>query len=156
MPIEIDVPGFGSLKISHLVCDYNGTLACDGRLLQGVGEVLEKLSRFLTIHVVTADTFGRASKELEGLPLRLTILGNGHEREAKARLVSSLEGGVVAIGNGANDLSMMEAADLAIAVMECEGLYAPLLSKCHIVVRRALDALGLLLEPARIKATLRF
>ncbi len=156
MPIEVDVPGFGFLRLSHLVCDYNGTLACDGRILPGVKERLRGLSPLLKIHVVTADTFGRAVRELAGLPLRLTILEGGGEREAKARYISSLAGGVVVLGNGANDLSMVEAADLAIAVMEGEGLYAPLLSRCHIVVGKVLEALELLLSPARIKATLRF
>ena len=37
--IEIDVPGFGALRLEHLVLDYNGTLACDGMLLEGVHEI---------------------------------------------------------------------------------------------------------------------
>ena len=156
MPIEIDIPGLGLLRLSHLVSDYNGTLARDGILLPGVKEALAELSRCLAIHVVTADTFGMASGQLEGLPIRLTILKGEGEREAKARLVSSLEGGVAVLGNGANDLAMIDAAQLAIGVLEGEGIYAPLLTRCHIVARGALDALGLLLNPVRIKATLRF
>ena len=38
--IEIDVPGYGRLSLSHLVLDYNGTLAVDGELLPGVAPVL--------------------------------------------------------------------------------------------------------------------
>ncbi len=34
--LEIDIPGKSTLKLSHLVLDYNGTVACDGHLLPGV------------------------------------------------------------------------------------------------------------------------
>ena len=33
--LRTDIPGFGSLRIEHLVLDYNGTLALDGRMLPG-------------------------------------------------------------------------------------------------------------------------
>ncbi len=156
MPIRIDIPGFGLLELSHLVSDYNGTLARDGVLLPGVGEALERLSEILEIHVITADTFGMASSQLGRLPLDLVILKGGGEREAKARLVRSLGGGVAVLGNGANDQAMMEVATLAVAVLEGEGLYAPLIGKAHVVVGKALDALELFLNPTRLKATLRF
>lgn len=155
MPIEIDIPGFGFLRLSHLVSDYNGTLALDGRLIPGVREGLSKVASFLKVHVVTADTFGRVTEELRGLPVDLFILDPGHERESKARFVSSLEGGVAVLGNGSNDLLMMEKGHLAIAILEGEGLYAPLLTKAHVVMRNPVDALGLFLEPERLKATLR-
>ena len=156
MPIEVEIPGFGLLSLSHLVSDYNGTLARDGVLLPGVRETLAAVSEKLSVHVVTADTFGMASRELQGLPLSLTILGEGSERNAKARLVSFLEGGVAVLGNGANDLSMMEMADLAVAVLEGESLYAPLLERCPLLARGAVEALELFLNPTRLKATLRF
>ena len=34
--IDVAIPGFGRLALEHLVCDYNGTLARDGVLLDGV------------------------------------------------------------------------------------------------------------------------
>lgn len=155
MPIEIDIPGFGFLRLSHLVSDYNGTLALDGRLIPGVREGLLKVASFLKIHIITADTFGRATEELRGLPVDLFILDPGHERESKGRFVSSLEGGVAVLGNGSNDLSMMEKGDLSIALLGGEGLYPPLLTRAHVVMRSAVDALGLFLKPERLKATLR-
>ena len=33
--LELQVPGFKDLCLKHLVLDYNGTLACDGRPLKG-------------------------------------------------------------------------------------------------------------------------
>ena len=58
--MELAIPGFGRLRLEHLVLDYNGTLAVDGRPLPGVKARLKRLARSLRIHVVTADTFGKA------------------------------------------------------------------------------------------------
>ena len=51
--IEVNIPGFGDLALEHLVLDYNGTLALDGKLLPGVTEVLGALEKELAIHIVT-------------------------------------------------------------------------------------------------------
>lgn len=56
--IDISIPGFGDLSLAHLVLDYNGTLAADGRLLTGVAPRLARLVQELQVHVLTADTFG--------------------------------------------------------------------------------------------------
>jgi len=42
--ITVDIPGFGEVAVEHLVCDYNGTLACDGKLLPEVASLFEQLS----------------------------------------------------------------------------------------------------------------
>ncbi len=42
--IEVNVPGFGNLRLQHLVLDYNGTLSRDGGLLEGVREALLALA----------------------------------------------------------------------------------------------------------------
>jgi len=47
--LSVQVPGFGTLRIAHLVLDYNGTLARDGRLLRGVKVRLERLARSLRV-----------------------------------------------------------------------------------------------------------
>ena len=33
----IEIPGFKRLFLANLVLDYNGTLACDGKLINGAG-----------------------------------------------------------------------------------------------------------------------
>jgi len=81
--LAIDIPGFGDLRLEHLVLDCNGTLAEDGKLLDGVAPALRELSAKLTIHVITAGTFGRAAEELAGLPLQLVVLRNGDQAKAK-------------------------------------------------------------------------
>jgi hypothetical protein len=42
--IDVAIPGFGRLALEHLVCDYNGTLARDGVLLDGVAARLTALA----------------------------------------------------------------------------------------------------------------
>ena len=63
--LQIDIPGLGSLQLKHMICDYNGTLAVDGRLIDGVAERLEVLGCKLAMHVVTGDTFGISYRELD-------------------------------------------------------------------------------------------
>jgi soluble P-type ATPase len=73
--IEIIIPGYRSLHIQHLVMDYNGTLAQDGLLLEGVRPRLESLVGLLHLHVITGDTFGIARVQLNWLECELGHLG---------------------------------------------------------------------------------
>ena len=59
--IEIAIPGRGEYRLSHLVLDLNGTLALDGKLIEGVAERLRRLNESLKLFVVSANTFGSAS-----------------------------------------------------------------------------------------------
>ena len=75
--IEIEIPGFKKLQLKYLVMDYNGTLAIDGKLIEGVENRLYALADHLEIHVITADTFGLVKTYLENFPildLRLALL----------------------------------------------------------------------------------
>ena len=42
--IAVDIPGYRELRLEHLVLDYNGTLAEDGKLLPGVATTLQALA----------------------------------------------------------------------------------------------------------------
>jgi soluble P-type ATPase len=154
--IEISIPDFGELQLEHLVLDYNGTLAVDGRLLFGVRERLERLARQLTIHVITADTFGKAADYLAGMPCQLDILPPGRQDEAKRDFVQEL--GVercVCVGNGRNDRLMLQEAALGIAVLQEEGAATATLMAADIVSPDIQSALELLMQPLRLIATLR-
>jgi soluble P-type ATPase len=154
--LSVSIPGFGELRLVDLVCDFNGTLAHDGRLLPGVGEALADLAADLRVHVVTADTHGSAAEELLGFPVRLEVLPPAGQARAKRAFVERLgEGGVVALGNGRNDREMLAAAALGIAVLQREGAAPETLARADVVVASALDALALLRNPRRLVATLR-
>jgi soluble P-type ATPase len=154
--IRVDIPEFGPLRVAHLVLDFNGTLAVNGKLLPGVNSRLLRLAARVRIHVVTADTYGKAQAALRGVPCKLTILVGGSEDRAKAAYVRRL-GALrsVCIGNGRNDRLMLRQAALGIAVIHAEGAALASIVESDIVVNDVRDALDLLLEPARVIATLR-
>ncbi len=150
------IPGWKTLQIRYLVCDYNGTLATDGKMLAGIAEKIKTLSESFEIHVVTADTFGLAARELEGLPCRLKILPKENQAEAKKAYVKALGAeNTVAIGNGRNDRLMLQEAALGIVLIQEEGAATATLAAADVVCPSAADAFGLLLHPKRLTATLR-
>ncbi len=154
--IAIDIPGFRALRLAHLVLDYNGTLAADGELLPGVAAAIAALAAQMHIHVITADTFGRAARELASLPVDLVITAATAQAEAKFDFVTALGAdNVVAIGNGRNDRRMLEAAALGIALIQREGASAETLCGADVVATDVLHALDLLRRPQRLVATLR-
>jgi len=125
----------------------------DGALLPGVGERLQRLAGELHITVLTADTFGTSRVQMKDLPVKVQVIGDGIE---KAAVVAAMNPGeVIAIGNGRNDIPMMEVAGLAIAVLGPEGAASGLLRSADIMTRDIVDALDLILHPLRLKATLR-
>lgn len=151
----IPIPGRGELALRHLILDYNGTIAEDGRLIDGVRERLELLKDKLEISLVTADTHGSAARECEGLPLAVSTFPTENVAGIKAEEVRRKSGGVVCIGNGFNDILMSDASDLSICVIGTEGCCGALFAHADIVVTSILDALDLLVKPDRIRATLR-
>ncbi len=154
--ITVDIPGYRSMKLAHLVMDYNGTLAVDGEIEPGVAPALEKLAMHLKIHVITADTFGLAAKRLAGSPVELSVLPPGEQDAAKLNYVNDLGcAGTVAVGNGRNDRLMLKAAGLGIAVILDEGAAFETLAAADVVCQGILPALELLVHPLRLTATLR-
>jgi len=155
--IEIKIPNFGDLKLEHLVLDYNGTLALDGKLLVGVENRLIRLSKNLQLHILTADTFGNAASHLKGIPGNLHILKNDNEALQKEDYVKQLSPErVVAVGNGNNDRNMLKIAALGIAILGTEGCALSAIQAADIVVTDINHGLELLLNPLRCKATLRY
>lgn len=159
--ITIDIPGFGPRHITTLLADYTGTISRTGRLAEDVKESLLKLSRVLVIHVITADTFGMAEKELAGIPVQFFRLSGEHQDVQKRQYGESI--GLrqcVVLGNGNNDRRLLRAAKetggIAIAVDNGEGCATDALLGSNLFIVGAVNALNLLLEPKGCKATLRY
>jgi len=154
--LKISIPGYGELRLEHLVLDYNGTLACDGEVLDGVEQSLEMLAGDLEIHVVTADTFGKVRSRMTSSPAKVVILPREGQDVGKRVYVEQLGAErVVAIGNGRNDRLMLKEAALGIAVVEREGAAAETLMAADVVCPSILAAFELLQNPLRLTATLR-
>lgn len=154
--IELNIPGRGILRLEHLVSDVNGTLAVDGQIIEGLTRSLRSLRDRLTVHLLTADTHGRQHLIDQQLGLRAVRIRPGNEGEQKAAYVRQLGiEGVVAIGQGANDAAMLQAAGLGICVLSKEGTALATIQAADIVVPDIYAALELLEKPIRIVATLR-
>ena len=167
--LEIDIPGTGNMRLTDLVLDYNGTIACKGMLISGVKERLQTLCQKLTVHIVTADTFGTAqniirssfAKELAAGRICIEVLPAPEERscdEAQAKL-AILEAigpaSCCAMGNGRNDVLMLKAAALSFCILDGEGCAPQAFASAKIAVRDILSALELLLDTRCCIATLR-
>ncbi|MDD2582374.1 MAG: ATPase P [Desulfuromonadaceae bacterium] len=154
--MKIDIPGFGTLDLKYLVLDYNGTIARDGKLLSNLDKTLEELSGHFSIHVLAADASGTAERELAGLPCTVQLFTGEQITEQKVRYIHDLGAEqVVCIGNGSDDRLMLKAARLGVVVLEGEGSAVCAIQHADIISRSIYDAMGLLMIPQRIIATLR-
>jgi soluble P-type ATPase len=159
----LDIPGRQRIELEHLVCDFNGTLAEDGCLWEGLAWRVTRVAAVLQMHVLTADTYGTAERAAALLqeacdasrvsgPVWARVASGIEKEEYVQRLGPQ---SVVAIGNGSNDVAMLRAAALSICVMGSEGACTQALLACQLVVTNPIDALDAVLRPSRLTATLR-
>ncbi len=153
--ISIEIPGRDTINVEHLVLDYNGTIAEDGKLIDGVEERMRALKDLVEIHVLTADTYGTVRAQCDHIGIKVETFPRAGAAECKLEIVQTLGENVMCVGNGYNDVLMFDAAGLSVAVIEREGTYAGLIAHADIVTKSILDAFDLLLYKDRMRATLR-
>jgi P-type E1-E2 ATPase len=153
MALTIEIPGRPQLAIEHLLLDLNGTLTDRGALIDGVAERLSQLERQLNLHALSADTFGTLDELASELHISAQRISSGAEKRAFLEALGPQR--CAAIGNGTNDVSMLGAAALGIAVIGPEGASLAALTAADVVCRSILEALDLLLDERAIVATLR-
>ena len=154
--ISITIPGYKKLQLKHIVLDYNGTLAFDGQIIKGVKKCLGMLSDKLKVHVLTANTFGKAGSMLEGVSCELSTLPVDDQHIGKLDYVKQLGSEhTVCIGNGRNDRMMLKESALGIAVVLGEGAAMETLLSSDVICTDIVSALELLANPLRLIATLR-
>ncbi|MGB9641463.1 MAG: HAD family hydrolase [Anaerolineales bacterium] len=154
--IELNIPGFGQFQIEHLVCDLNGTLAQDGKLLEGIPRILRTLRDRLTVHVLTADTRGNHQIIELQLGMPVSLIQRGNEDQQKADYIMRLDPQkVIAIGQGQNDTQMLKNAAIGICVLSNEGTSISALNAADILAKDIYQALELIEKPLRLVATLR-
>jgi len=155
--IELEIPGFGNVKLEHVVTDFTGTLSFNGKLIPGVKEKLNDLAQLLTIHVLTSDTFGTARAELSDVKCDVHVLeGEFHDLQKEEYVERLGTTSVVAFGNGNNDRKMLRVARIGIAVTEGEGSAVDILMAADVHVTGIINGLDLLLNTKRLTATLRY
>jgi len=154
--ISVSVPGWGDLDIEYLVVDYNGTCAFDGKIKENVKEMLEKVSRYIKVFIITSDTYGNIDTEGNTIGFSIIKVGKEGSGAEKAKIIKELgPEKIVAIGNGSNDVLMLKEAALGIGVIGEEGCSKEILKEADFIVKNITDALSTLLHPERIVATLR-
>ena len=159
--ITIDIPGFGLLEIYRVVSDYSGTHSFAGVLRQEVRDRLQRLAGLVDVHILSSDTFGTARRELGDLPVTLHLLrGEGHDEQKRDYVLELDPRHVAAFGNGSNDRLLLQtvrdAGGLAVAVDNGEGCAVAAVNAANIVIQGSENALDLLLDVNRCKATLRY
>jgi soluble P-type ATPase len=109
----IEIPGRPALELAHLLLDVNGTLTDRGDLIADVEMKLGRLQETLTVHLLSADTFGSLTRIASTLGVRASIVRDAGEKVAVVRELGPRH--CAAIGNGRNDEGMLEEAALGIA-----------------------------------------
>lgn len=150
------IPGRGELKIENVVLDYNGTIAVDGRIIEGVRERINKLKEHVNVYILTADTYGTAKEECNNLGVNVLYFPKEDSGIFKKEMAMKLNGHkTICVGNGYNDIPMFKESILSVAVIEGEGSCGKLLANADIVTRSIIEALDIILDENKIKATLR-
>ncbi|MBN1354728.1 HAD hydrolase family protein [bacterium] len=152
----IEIPGWKTLDIRTAVFDYNGTIARDGRIDDTLRVKLGKLADVMPVRVLTADTFNNVNIMLEGFEGQIEIIPREKQAESKRDFVLKLgREHVVAFGNGANDQLMLETAALGICIAGPEGAALETVMAADILIPDIGNAIDLLFNPDRLRASLR-
>ena len=153
--ITIQRPGWSNLETEFILIDFEGTLASDRRVHPKAKDKINLLSKRTKIYILTAEEKEQVEEVLRKVKAEFIYLTQGESSQKKLDLLRQLgPNRTVAIGNGADDVSMIEEAGLGICVLGKEGISSETLKKADVVFTNILDALDFLLKPLRQKATL--
>jgi soluble P-type ATPase len=153
--MKLAIPGQEKpLIINSLILDLNGTLAIDGKIIEGVSERIEILrKKALKLFLFTGDTHGNAGKIADELGLEVRVTKGAHEKAAEAMTLDPET--CATIGNGKIDEKLFKAVRLSIATLQAEGVHIDTLLAADIIVPNINDALDLFIHEKRLIATLR-
>jgi len=153
--IMIERPGQEPLEIEFVLIDFEGTLASDRRVHPKAKDKINLLSKRTKIYILTKGEKEVVEENLRRVKAEIVYLMEGATSQQKLDLLRQLgPTRTVAIGNGVDDVPMIEEAALGICVMGKEGSSTQAMVKADVVVSNALDALDFLFKPLRQKATL--
>ena len=154
--MNFNIPGRGEVTIENVILDFNGTIAVDGELIDGVADAINGLSKTIDFHVLTADTFGSVEAALERVACRVVVIPEGAQDAAKRDYLMQIgQDRTLCVGNGRNDALMLKAAILGVAVIQDEGVCTEALLAADIACRSVLNVFAYFKTPGRLVATLR-
>lgn len=150
------IPGMEQIDIKNVLLDYNGTIAVDGKLIDGVDRLINELAGEIDFHIITADTYGSVEKELGDVDC--TVVRIPEEKQDAGKLDYLLKLGkekTLGVGNGKNDRLMLKESIIGIAVIQEEGVCVEALLAADIACKSIMDVFAYFKRTNRIKATLR-
>jgi len=146
----------GALNPAGIILKSNPAAEQRGIISNGVKEKIKPLTEKVKIYVLTVDTQGTASEEIQDMKVELIKIAEEDSKRGKFDLLKTLTPeSTVVIGNGNNDELILREAALGIAVLGDEGMSALAVKNADIIVKNISDALDLFLKPKRLIATLR-
>ena len=153
--ISILRPGMESLDIHFVLIDFEGTLAMDGRVHPKAKDKVNLLSKRATIYILTKSNREKVEETLRKMKVEILYVTEGDSSQQKLNVLQRLGPHQTAvIGNGLDDVRIVEQAGLGICVIGKEGSSAEAVAKADLVVTNVVDALDFLLKPLRQRATL--
>jgi len=153
--ITLQRPGQVALEIDSILIDFEGTLASDRRVHPKAKDKINLLSKRAKIYILTKEEKEHAEEVLKKVKAEIIYLTEGESSQKKLDLLRQLGANrTVAIGNGVDDVPMIEEAGFGICVLGKEGTFPEAIKKADVVFMNILDALDFLLKPLRQKATL--
>jgi len=78
--VSVSIPGWGEISIEYLVVDFNGTAGYDGKLKKGIKEAFERISRYLKVFIISADSYNNIDEELAAASFTVVKVGRSEER----------------------------------------------------------------------------
>ena len=154
--MKVNIPGREELEIQNIVFDYNGTIAIDGKLIEGIKKSINEFSNSFNFYVITADTYGSVEKELEDTKCEVIKISKSSQDISKLEFIKSLgSSATLSVGNGRNDKLMLKESILGIAILQDEGLCTETLLNSDILVKSIFDVFSFLKDENRLIATLR-
>ncbi|WP_432661791.1 ATPase P [Wukongibacter baidiensis] len=154
--IKIDIPSYKKIEIENVVFDYNGTLAVDGRLIDGIKEKLIEASKAVNVYVVTADTYGTVRENFKDVELNVKVISQENGTLDKVSFIRELgKDKTIAIGNGNNDELMIKESAIGVCILGDEGLATRSLIASDIVLKDINDFFDMIMNKKRIIANLR-
>ena len=132
----------------------------DGYFKPELLRVLIDLRDRLELHLITVDPFRKQDILDDRLNIQSERIDPDHpdlsESQQKKQFVERLGGDqVVAIGQGADDAGMLQAAVLGICILSPEGLSLETLQSSNLLAPDVESALGMLTQPMRLVNSLR-
>ncbi len=151
----ISIPGWGSVEIKNVVLDLNGTVTESGDVIPGVLDGLQALqSEGLRIFVLSGDTRSTLKKSFDGsLGIEPVITKTAAEKSAFVESIGPAH--TVCIGNGNIDVDMFRVSKISICTIQAEGAAGKAVFEADIIVTHIRHAIEILLDSAKLIATLR-